>query len=57
MSEKYEFIDVEKATVTETGERKYTIVKMCEWLDVSTSGYYEWLDRPDSNAAKLGTGP
>ena len=48
MSTKFEFIDAEKATVTDTGEKKYTITAMCEWLDVSTSGYYEWLDRPDS---------
>lgn len=48
MSEKYELIDAEKATLTDTGEKKYTITAMCEWLDVSTSGYYEWVDRPDS---------
>ena len=48
MSEKYELIDVEKATVTETGEKRYTIVQMCAWLEVSTSGYHEWRGRPDS---------
>jgi putative transposase len=48
VSEKYELIDAEKATLTETGEKKYAITAMCEWLDVSTSGYYEWVDRPDS---------
>jgi putative transposase len=48
VSEKYELIDAEKATVTETGEKKYTIVQMCAWLEVSTSGYYEWRDRLDS---------
>lgn len=51
MSEKYELIDAEKATMTENGEKKYTITQMCSWLDVSTSGYYEWRDRPDSAAA------
>ena len=51
MSEKYELIDAEKATETETGDKKYTIVQMCAWLDVSTSGYYEWRERPDSATA------
>ncbi len=48
MSEKYELIDAEKATTAATGEKKYTIVAMCEWLGVSTSGHYEWRDRPES---------
>ena len=52
MSERYAFIDAEKDTMTETGERKYTISKMCQWLEVSTSGYYEWRDRPESDTAK-----
>ena len=38
MSTKIEFIDAEKATMTDTGEKKYTITALCEWLDVSTSG-------------------
>ena len=53
MSEKYELIDAEKAALTETGEKKYAITAMCEWLDVSTSGYYEWVDRPDSATTRL----
>jgi putative transposase len=52
VSEKYEFIDVERATVTETGERKYTITAMCRWLAVSTSGYHQWRDRPASATAR-----
>ena len=44
MSAKYEFIDAQKA--------HYAIVKMCEWLEVSTSGFYEWRGRPASATAR-----
>lgn len=43
MSAKFEFIDAEKAN--------FPIVKMCQWAEVSTSGYYEWRDRPASATA------
>jgi putative transposase len=43
VSAKFEFIDAQKAN--------FPIVKMCQWADVSTSGYYEWRDRPPSATA------
>jgi putative transposase len=51
VTSRYEFIDGEKATLTATGEKKYTVVKMCDWMEVSKSGYYEWRDRPTSATA------
>ena len=44
MSEKYAFIDAKKA--------QYPVAKACVWLGVSTSGYYEWVDRPASATAQ-----
>ncbi len=43
MSAKFELIDAQKAG--------FPLVKMCEWADVSTSGYYEWWGRPASATA------
>jgi putative transposase len=51
VSARYELIDAEKATLTAAGAVKYSIVNMCEWLDVSASGYYEWRGRPASATA------
>ena len=33
------------------GRPLYTVVKMCSWLRVSSSGYYEWRRRPQSATA------
>jgi len=41
VSDKFEFIDGLKYDI-------YPIVKMCAWLEVSRSGYYEWRNRPTS---------
>ena len=49
---RYEFINAEKATLNSDGTRRYSIKKMCNWLEVSVSGYYEWLTRPASATAK-----
>jgi putative transposase len=51
VSTRYEFIDAEKAARTPDGRLKYPVVKMCAWLEVSTSGYYEWCHRPKSATA------
>jgi hypothetical protein len=32
VTEKYGFIDAEKVTVTDAGEKKYNITMMCKWL-------------------------
>jgi len=44
VSEKFEFIDGLKCA--------YPIVRMCAWLDVSKSGFYEWRGRPASATAE-----
>lgn len=44
MSDTYEFIDGLKYA--------YPIVKMCDWLEVSRSGFYEWRGRPASATAE-----
>jgi putative transposase len=48
VSEVYEFIDAEYAT---SGAAP-AITRMCRWLEVSKSGYYEWRSRPESATAK-----
>lgn len=41
---KYEFIDSQKAEPANLN----SVVKMCRWLAVSTSGFYHWATRPQS---------
>src|SRR6266705_5578864 len=48
VTDKYEFIDAEYAT----GTAAPTITQMCEWLEASRSGFYEWRSRPESGTAK-----
>jgi putative transposase len=47
VSDKYAFIDAEYAAACAP-----TIERMCRWLQVSKSGYYEWLNRPPSATAQ-----
>jgi putative transposase len=48
VTEMYEFIDAEYATC----ENAPTITRMCAWLEVSKSGFYDWKSRPESATAK-----
>ena len=51
MTEKYEFIDAQYANFSDE-ENAPTVTQMCGWLNVSRSGYYDWLSRPESATAK-----
>jgi len=51
VSEKYSFIAAEKATRNADGTRRYTIRQMCDWMNVSRSGFHDWCSRPESATA------
>ena len=53
MSEMFEFIDAQYAArTTANGNDVPSIVKMCAWLEISRSGFYEWLKRAASATAR-----
>jgi transposase InsO family protein len=53
VTEKFEFIDAEYAIYLESGEQYVpSIVKMCIWMEVSRSGFYDWQGRPESATVK-----
>ena len=47
MTERFEFIDAEYAAYQESGDKHVpSIVMMCRWMEVSRSGFYDWLECP-----------
>jgi len=53
VTEKFEFIDAEYAAYQESGDIHVpSIVKMCRWMEVSRSGFYEWRSAPESATAR-----
>ena len=53
MTEKFEFIDAEYAAYQESDDEHVpSIVKLCRWMEVSRSGFYDWRNAPESATVK-----
>jgi putative transposase len=52
VSDRFEFIDAEHAARTANTVTALSLGRMCELLEVSRSGYYEWRERPVSATAR-----
>jgi putative transposase len=52
VNERYTFVDAECATPAGDEACSPSVDQMCEWLEISKSGYYDWRSRPKSAAAK-----
>jgi hypothetical protein len=53
VTEKFEFIDAEYAAYQESDDEYVpSLVKMCTWMEVSRSGFYEWRNAPESATVK-----
>jgi transposase InsO family protein len=52
VSEKYAFVDAEYATPAGDEACSPSVTQMCEWLEISKSGYYDWRSRPKSAGAQ-----
>jgi transposase InsO family protein len=53
VSDKFEFIDAEYAIYLESDvQRVPSIVKMCRWMEVSRSGFYDWRNASESATVK-----
>jgi putative transposase len=53
VTERFEFIDAEYAAYLESADMHApSVVKMCRWMKVSRSGFYEWRNAPESATAR-----